>query len=202
MGVVRCFMGWDRPAIEGVVAYLSRERPRTHTPAHLQPPQWDLSDIVVAVPTSRFGRRLLERLAETAQAPASPCALIPPAVVTLGALEEHLWPSPIRRATATEETLAWIAAMRTVGRSAMEDVLPVPQDDAPLGWFALADLLSRAHTGLAREGRTMQDAAEAVRRIGAGRDRARWTVLSHVEDAFGAVMERAGLTPRSTVWRR
>jgi hypothetical protein len=197
MGCTRAFMGWDTPAIEGVVRALGGPAGPSSFPGH-GAPLWDLSGIVVGAPTSRFGRRLLERLAETAQDPGQPRALVPPEVAPIGALGEVLWPRTSHVATALEEQLAWIAAVRAQDPDYARALLPVPDHRSPSAWLPLADMLIATRRTLVLENRSLAEVARAVARSGPEREAARWRLVVQIEESFLHALRSAGRTPRDT----
>ena len=97
MSIARTFCGWNRPLVELAVAYLVD---RFAGEALL-----DLDRVVLVVPGSRAGRRVMELLAEAAEQKS--LILFPPHVQTIGSLPELLYESKRPFASELTQQLSW-----------------------------------------------------------------------------------------------
>jgi RecB family exonuclease len=184
----RVFLDWSRPALLAAAEELVRR--------FGGPRECDLSRLLVVVPVSRAGRRLLELLVE--QAESRGLYLTPPTILTAGHLPERLYEA--RRPFADELTqhLAWIRALHQVPPEQLAQVLPHPPqaDDFP-AWLALGELLARLHRELAGDALSFQDVASAGPPA-LGSETPRWTALAAVQRAYHLVLDEAGLWDKQT----
>ncbi|NLI00253.1 MAG: hypothetical protein GX446_12275 [Chthonomonadales bacterium] len=183
------YLGWSRPPVETVAEYLCSRAPTPTSDA--SPGVLDLSHIVVAVTTSRFGRRTLELLAERADRTQ---ALIPPTIVPIGALHQHLWQPPLRRATPTEEMLAWLAAMQAVGDETCAAVTRASVSSEMLARSSVAMQLSATHRALRAAGLDARTALSVIGSRAPEISRRRWQALAAIEQAFIEQLDAAGLS--------
>lgn len=123
---------------------------------------FDLRELIVVVPGRQAGRRLRRVLVQHADALGR--GLLPPRITTPGHLEPLLCAPDQPFATALEDRIAWIQALR----SCPPDLLAtIGLESAALGasaLLALARLLSRLCSDLRREGITLGQAAETTAR--------------------------------------
>jgi hypothetical protein len=205
--VERRFLDWKRPIAQAAADHLvqtaSEREPHSQSralsaaeglPKRGGSACLDLSALVVAVPTSRFGRRLLELLAERAQDAANPRALIPPKVVTIGALADTLWHSDRRRATHIETLLAWASAIMHAPEEVTRVAVPPADRSKPLSLLAAAELLSNARRALVQERLSMRDAAKVAKRLAPAQSANRWASLAVLEESYERVLDSVGLT--------
>lgn len=184
MAVSRVFLDWRRPCLPAAAEWLLDR----DTQAGLA----DLTGVVVALPGSRAGRRLLELLVATAED--REVELAPPKITTVGWLADLLVDSGLPTANETQRTLAWAQALRTERADALAPLLaapPAPDDFA--GWLALAETLARLHEELAGERLDFSGAAQAVERRGLPREVARWKLLARLQLAYLARLAEFGL---------
>jgi hypothetical protein len=127
--------------------------------------------------------------------------LIPPRVLTPGALVDELLSLAAPVATPIESRLAWLEALRSSSDADLRSLLPQPppRDGDPAPWMELASRIASLHDELAGEMRSFSDvadAAEAREMFGEGD---RWRALAslhkrqrrllgeaHLEDANDA----------------
>jgi hypothetical protein len=98
----RAFLDWAAPALPSAADWLLDKAPPHDRVL-------DLQQLVVCLPSARAGRRLLEALVDRAELQRR--GLLPPAIVTLGALPELLYVSDERVASDEERLLAWTEAV-------------------------------------------------------------------------------------------
>ena len=159
-----------------------------------------MEDVVVAVPGSRAGRRLVELLIDHAAALGR--ALIPPRVVTVGALPEVLYQPERPIADGPTRRLAWARALHVVRPDELAAVFPEPPaSDDLLGSSGLARILDRIHREVGAGG---MDFAEVARRCQEGllfRDVERWTVLAKLQQSMEKELGRHGRMDRAAARR-
>ncbi len=192
MPIRRVFFDYHRPALPAAVDYLAD---RFGAPDGL-----DLSGVVVAVPTSRAARRLLERLVMRSEADRIP--LCPPEIVTVGALPELLYEARRPFADDLTQQLAWVDALRSSEPSVVERLVPnLPTVDDLPPWLALGAMLSGLHRELASEHVGFHDVVEAGRRLDGFREAPRWQALGQVQERYLRILDSLDLWDRQTARR-
>jgi len=195
--VIRTFLGWDGPALPRAAGVLLDHYGEAGVAR--------MDDAVVALPGGRAGRRLKEVLVEGAAARGA--RLVPPRVITVGALPELLYEPPRPLASDAVARLAWAAALRQLPAARLEGVFARrPEEETPAAWGGLAREVARLHREVARAGLRFDDVAVRCReaaRAGDARwdDAARWEVLSEVQRRYEAQLAGAGLADRELARR-
>ena len=184
MGVKREFLGWDRPGLAAAVDYLAR---RFGKPGSL-----DLRNVVVVVPGSRAGRRLLELLVDWASEQRG--MLLPPQIVTLGRLPELLYVAKRPFANALVQHLSWAESLRTCGSECAGAILSSPpaKDDLP-AWLALGEVLCRLHRELAADDLDFSSVAACGASLPGFREAKRWQALAEIQQAHLNRLDALGL---------
>jgi ATP-dependent helicase/nuclease subunit B len=143
----------------------------------------DLGNVVVVVPGSRAGRRLLEILVEVADSPG--CDMIPPDICTVGQLPERLYRPQRPFANELTQQLAWGESLRIIDRETLNQVIGnPPNDDDTRSWLELGRLLQKTHRELAAEGLNFQNVVRATAEAGEMGESERWDVLRFVQEAY------------------
>ncbi|MEO1235417.1 MAG: PD-(D/E)XK nuclease family protein [Planctomycetota bacterium] len=172
----RHFLGWHEPVLPTAAAWL-RER---FGPA--------MGEVLVAVPTARAGRRLVELLAETIDGPWTP-----PQVITVGGLPERLIHTPGDVADELEALLARAASLREADAELLGRVAPHPPaaDDA-VGWTRLAETFAEVSRDLAAARLTPRHVVEMAERarVDLGLGVERWAALAELEAAYHDTLGR------------
>lgn len=205
MSVERIFLGWDQPVLPLAATWL-----REHLAGDGQPKQpdgsaaesaegihgavmgsgmMDLSHVLVVVPASRAGRRLIELLTEPTATAALP--LHPPRVVTLGQLPEQLYEPPLPLAEPMPAMLARVAALGQADEATLRTIVDQPpeQDDFS-GWFTLAEQLRDLRDDLAAWQLTPADVPQLAAERGLDLSgEARWQALAGLEQAYEAQLQ-------------
>ncbi len=153
----RIFLGIEGDALECAAAKMLEAA----QPAASGCP-FDLRELIVVVPGRQAGRRLRRVLVQ--QAASHGRGLLPPRISTPGHLEELVCAPEQPFATALEDRIAWIQALRSCPP---ELLATIGLESAALGasaLLALARLLSRLSSDLRREGITIGQAAEMTAR--------------------------------------
>ncbi|MCZ6796217.1 MAG: PD-(D/E)XK nuclease family protein [Planctomycetota bacterium] len=183
----RHFLGWDRPALPPAVDLLSER--------FLSGATLDLGGVLVVVPGARGGRRLLELLVERAEETQK--ELVPPRIITQGALPEELYEPEKPAAGEILENLVWTDVLRRSPSEDVERILRQPPDAGDFrGWLALGERLARLHRELAGEGLLMADVATRGRDIEEFPEEERWLALGRLQEAYLASLEQLGCADR------
>ncbi|MFD0895447.1 PD-(D/E)XK nuclease family protein [Luteolibacter ambystomatis] len=175
--VEREFLGWDRPFLGLLVAWLLARRDA-------------LPGMLVVVPTAQSGRRLREALAEAG-------AGLAPRVVTPGHFMRTESAAP-----AAIEHLAWVEVLENIPDwHAFEEVFPIPPGEGEAaGWaLGLAGAMTNLRMGLQEGAITLAVAAKRmVKSIEAGR----WQALAVLEERVEKRLALWGFTSRSALLAR
>lgn len=173
----RVFLGWERPLLGAVVAWLWDRRD-------------ELPGMTVVVPTAQAGRRLREALAERG-------GCLAPRVITPGGLIRTDEATP-----AAAEVLAWVESLESVGDwGRFANVFPTPPGlEEERGWaLPLANSLVTLERALQEAALTLEAAS---RRLGKSVEGERWRELGDLWRAKEAVLSKWGLTGRSRALER
>ncbi len=180
MAIERLFLDWRQPPLPVAAEFL---RQRFATSRSL-----DLGDVIVAVPSGRAQRRLLEILVDLAER--TGLAFVPPSILTVGRLPEQLYQAKRPFADDLTQQLAWIEAIRGTDSPLLERLIPSPPaDDDLMAWLALGEMLGRLHRELAAEGLDFLAVANCGDRITGFREQARWEALAAIQQRYLEVLD-------------
>ena len=180
MPIKRVFLGWNRPALIIAADYLVTQ--------YRKPASLDLSEIILAVPGGRAGRRLEELLLERSEA--AGLTLAPPAMITVGQLPEKLYVAQRPFADRLTQQLAWGEALRkTEDRYLQQLVSAMPTEDDLTGRLALGEMLARLHRELAGDGLDFRQVAQCGARLEDFPEQARWQALSVVQQNYLDILD-------------
>jgi len=174
----RVFLDWSSPCVPRAARWLLDE----HGPA--------LGDVVVALPGRRAARALTAQLARLAGP-----ALVPPRVLTQGALVDELVRLDRPVAGRLARTLAWARALRELGDedpAALSALVAQPPANAREG-FALAEVVRALHGELAPEGLSFADVARLEELRSFEGEARRWAALTAVQARWHARLDAAGV---------
>ena len=189
MSINRVFLNWTQPAIPAAVEWLIERFSAAG--------QLDLGGVVVALPGSRAGRRLLEIL--VAEADRRHLLLCPPRIVTVGMLPELLYEAKRPFAGDLVQQLAWVQALRKTDPVSVRAVLPkTPEEDDLQAWLSLGEMLGRLHRELAADSLDFDNVAECGAKLEGFREVARWQALAEIQKQYLATLDRLGLWDRQT----
>ncbi len=186
----RVFLGFDRPALASSAAWLiERAAPSSRS--------LDLSEFLVVLPVASAGRRLEEILVQRAVERSLP--LVPPDIVTVGALPERLYEAEKPAADEATLKLAWAEAIHQTDRDRLAPFFPVlPEDDDTLAWVAMGEVIERLHVELAAERLDFQQVGARGARLSAFEEHDRWVLLADVQRRWLARLDQLGLGDKHT----
>ncbi|MGE4618872.1 MAG: PD-(D/E)XK nuclease family protein [Planctomycetota bacterium] len=118
----------------------------------------DLRDRIVVIPGRRAGRRLRQRLIDSARTLGR--GLLPPQITTPGQLEETVSIPEQPFTTVLEDRIAWLHALRSCTAEMLQSIGIPTETDRASTLLPLAKLLSRLCSDLRRDGITLGQAAE------------------------------------------
>lgn len=189
MGITRTFLGWTKHALPTLSERLLSGSSAAGTV--------DLSEVLIVVPGSAAGRRLLELLVEGASQ--HKLALIPPEIVTIGALPERLYVEQKPFADHLTQQFAWIEALKLVPYEILSPYFPhLPASDRVSDWLPFADLLARLHRELAADALDFSDVVDKGSKLDSFPEEERWRVLRQVQVQYLQTLDRLSLWDRQT----
>jgi ATP-dependent helicase/nuclease subunit B len=185
----REFLGWKRPPLHSARDWLLER--------YLKGAVWDLSNVLVVLPTSRACRRLLELLVIVADE--KKLTLSPPSIETLGNLPELLYEPRFAFASDLAQIQAWIAALRTTPQESLSKIVPYPPaPNEHAAWRSLAKLIQGAHRELASDKVTFEDAARAARKLDQEEEAQRWMAMHVIARRYYETLDALKLWDRQT----
>ncbi len=154
----------------------------------------DLEQVLCVTPGRRAGRVLLEALLHRCDE--EDVALIPPRLVTPGALPEVLCdpeqPKPI--ATPEERRFAWVRALQSCDLETVQPLVPKPPAaDDLLAWHTLARRIEGLHAELAGSLLHFKDVADRAARLELFGETDRWNALDQIYQRYIETLANAGL---------
>ena len=183
-GLARVFLGWDTAALASVADWLLA---RASGAAAI-----DLRAVLVALPTSRAARRLLELLVDRADASGRP--LFPPRLVTAGALPDVVAPSAVPLAGTTTRRVVWAEALREVDLDTRARLVAHPPPPSDWGaWAALGKVLDDLHAELAKAELSFAGVAALGATLDDFPDEERWLGMERVKERYLALLATLGL---------
>ena len=191
MPIPRKFLDWRRPALDAVVDELVASFGNSR--------KLDLDQVTLVVPGKRAGRHLLERLVQRCDT--QRLVFVPPQIATLGRLPELLYESKRVHASDLIQQLAWIHALRSMGRRSIAKVIPqLPSDDDVVRWLELGRLLWRQHRELAGDGLDFRDVIQLGSQAEGfdQRERRRWQFLRRVQEKYLEILDEFELWDQQT----
>ncbi len=185
----RVFLGLDQPPLVSATNWLL-ENYLTEKPGFRG---FDLSTVVIVLPTLRAQQRLLPLLIEAAEKREVP--FIPPSIISLGQLPELLYVANKQLATDLAQQMAWSKALEQspaeeiqclTGRSDVEDF-----ED----WRPLATLISNLHTRLANDIWSFSSVSREVQNVkGFLKEEAnRWVALAAIQKRYYKILAEVDL---------
>lgn len=197
------FLGWDRPLILSATDHLWEmygPQGRYATPSSGQQAVWDLSELLIILPTGRGVRRMSQRVKRESER--RRVELKQPHWITVGELPPRLYRrggKAMPLADETEATLAWTAALRTADDSVLAPLFStIASRDSFDPWFDLAVTLRRLHEDLAANHLSFADVVRDIRNDPASEGELdRWLALSLLHAAYLKRLAAAGRTDPS-----
>ena len=186
-GLARTFLGWDAPALPRAASLLC-ENYRTSEALRLD-------DALVVVPGGRAGRRLKELLLE--QADELDLPLVPPRVVTVGAVPELIMESVRPLIEPARSRMAWLETLRAASPERLETLFArLPATDAVRDWAGLAREVDTLHATAASAGLRFDDVAERCSDLPLFDDGERWAALAELQRDYEERIAALGLEDR------
>lgn len=175
MAIQRTFLGWQRPALVAAVDNLLARYARGN--------EFDLSNVIVVVPGSRAGRRLLELLVH--QAEARNLLFTPPQTKTEGELPELLYESQRPFAPILVQQLTWLRALQQAAPAQLRPLVPhPPAANDPLRWLELAEMFRKQHAEFAADAIDFTEVLKRCGRWEGFEETERWQTLCKLQRSY------------------
>jgi ATP-dependent helicase/nuclease subunit B len=195
----REWLDWTEPALPAAASWLIQAaRDNSNRPDG----PCDLRQFLCVAPGRRAGRLLLALLAEQCQVEGVP--LIPPDIRTPASMVDALVEIANQpTATAPEQVLAWMEALRTADPEKIAPLVPNrPDDQDVLDWYHLASTLTGIAEELAGDRITPADVADQAERMELFGEADRWRALESAHAAYRAALSAANLIdPHEARWK-
>lgn len=175
MPIRREFLGTERPTLVAA-ADLLLERYRHQGVVRM-------ADVIVVLPSSRAGRRLLEILVQ--QCEERDLVLEPPLIETIGAMPEQLYEVKKPLANDLTQQLAWAEALRNTKPDLLKHVVPHPPPrDHWQRWMELGELLRTQHRELASDCLNFAGVLKGAKGLPGFDEAPRWRALADVQERY------------------
>lgn len=180
MPIRREFLDWRKPALAGAGEYLRGRLGRGG--------EWDLSGVIVVVPGSRVGRRLLEILVAIAEE--RQLVLTPPRIVTPENFPELLYQAKWPFADVLSQQLAWTRALQAASKSVLTSFLPFPPEPGDtLRWLAVGETLRKLHLELAADGLDCEKVLAGAEAVEGFAEHDRWQALCELQRLYHQTLD-------------
>ncbi|WP_425614618.1 PD-(D/E)XK nuclease family protein [Anatilimnocola sp. NA78] len=175
MAIQRVFLGWKKAALTAATDYVLDRYARAR--------ECDLSQVILVVPGSRAGRRLLELLVQRAEE--QKLLFMPPQIVTEGQLPELLYEPQRPLASSLIQQLAWMNILQHTPPAVLRPLVPHPPAvDDPIRWLELAEMFRRQHAEFAADGLNFAAVLERSKSWEGFSETARWETLRKLQLAY------------------
>ncbi len=179
------YLGRNRPLLHSAIDYLWSQCAVVDSGAG---PEWDLSGLLIVLPTARSRRRLNDLLANHAEL--NGCTMNRPRLITSGELPQELFKPELELASELEQTLAWAQALTDTSDKQLSALLSNLPPREPLNpWIELAATINSLHIDLAAG---ELDFADVEREVVGEAEQKRWRLLSTLHKKYLKRLKSAG----------
>lgn len=147
--------------------------------------------MIVALPTARSRRRLVQMLAATAQERS--LLMTPPLLTTVGKLPEFLYPQEKPLASELTRRMAWIEALRQSDSEQVQTIFPRIRSGEIRDLMAAATILQRLHTRLASDILSFRSVEREIDKLSEFPETERWNTLAAIQSNYYKVLEKVDL---------
>lgn len=185
----RVFLGLERPPLVSAADWLIE----TYRSDAAGPPQLELSQLIVVLPTLRAQQRLLQLLVRKTDE--LKILFTPPVIITLGSLPEHLYVAAKQLATELAQQIAWSKALEQSPKSEIETLTGRPEVEDLQDWQSLATLISSLHTRLANDIWSFSSVSREVKKVKGflKEESARWDALDSIQKRYYSILYEVDL---------
>lgn len=179
----RVDLNWDTPVLRSATRWLVEEFGADG--------RLDLGNFIVALPTARSRRRLLQML--VAEAEAQSLLLTPPDLTTIGRLPEHLYQQEKPLASELTRRMAWIEAIKRSDQEEVVSIFPRIRSGEIRDFMAAATILQRLHTRLASDIFSFRSVEREIDKLSEFPETARWKTLAAIQSNYYKILEEVDL---------
>lgn len=182
-------LDWSRPALAQAVGWL--------VDTFAAPGELDLEKVIVTVPGTLVGRRLLELL--VAEAERRGLLVAPPRIMTAGDLPEKLYEKKKPFASTLAQELAWVQSLQATDPERLTALMRTPPaEDDLTGWLALGQMLAQLHRELAAEGLNCGDVVQHAQHLDGFNELRRWELLADLQQRYLRLLDDLQLWDKQT----
>ena len=180
----RVFLGFERPPLLTASEWLL-ERFRLELPGEAR---FDLSNVIVVVPTMRAQNRLLQLMVKQVEDLGG--LFTPPRITTLGQLPEFLYSAAKPLASDLTQQLAWAKVLEQSSEAQIECLTGRDDIEDGYDWRPMATLVSSLHARLANDIWSFNSVSREVKNYKGflKEEGARWDVLSDLQKRYYKIL--------------
>ncbi len=179
MAISRTFLSWDKPILHSAADWLIGTMAEVSSDA----PLVDLSACLVVVPGGLASRRLQEILVQRVEKDGR--SLIPPQVITVGLLPEHLYDAQFPFATELTQQFAWGETLRNIAPTELAPLIPQPPEKNDVAsWRDFGDAVRKVYRELISNALDFTEVAHKAQSLEGFTEQARWDVLAKLQSAY------------------
>jgi ATP-dependent helicase/nuclease subunit B len=188
MPITRTFIGFDEQILPWLASSLISRANKSPFP--------DLSQITVVVPGGRALRRLLSLLVQTAEDLKISSGIVPPKIITRGALIDRFLPAPPKPlASEISRQIAWISALQNADSDTLSQLtLPAEPSTLETSSASLARRLDSLYVETSAAGLTFKDVAQKGAEVEGFYEEERWSALHQLYLGYLDSLNNAGLS--------
>ena len=185
----RVFLGFERPPLVTAAGWLLN-RFRLELPGE---DRFDLSNVIVVVPTMRAQNRLLQLL--VTQVERLDGLFTPPRITTLGQLPEFLYTAAKPLASDLTQQIAWTKVLEQSSGAQIECLTGRDDIEEGYDWRPMATLVSSLHARLANDIWSFSSVSREVKNHKGflKEEAARWEVLSDLQTRYYKILGEVDL---------
>ena len=179
----RIDLSWDGAALRSAAVWLVdtyRVRDRLN-----------MKDFIVAVPTARSRRRLLQMLVEEAQTRS--LLFTPPTLTNVGQLPEYLYRQEKPLASELTRRMAWVQSLKRTDEEEVFEIFPRLRTGEIADYMAAATMLQTLHSRLAADILSFYSVERKIASLSEFPETDRWHTLGKVQSHYYKILDEVGL---------
>ena len=151
----------------------------------------NMKDFIVAVPTARSRRRLLQMMVEEAQTLS--LLFTPPTLTNIGQLPEFLYRQEKPLASELTRRMAWVQSLKRTDDEAVFEIFPRLRTGEIADYMAAATMLQTLHSRLAADILSFRSVKEKISSMSEFPETDRWETLAQVQSHYYEILKEVGL---------
>ena len=179
----RIDLSWDGAALRSAAVWLV-ETYRVRDRLNMQ-------DFIVAVPTARSRRRLLQMLVQEAQTHS--LLFTPPTLTNIGRLPEFLYRQEKPLASELTRRMAWVQSLKRTDPEAVFEIFPRLRTGEIADYMTAATLLQTLHSRLATDILSFFSVERKISSLSEFPETDRWNTLGQVQKHYYKILDEVGL---------